>query len=333
MKRRLRLIGALVGLSLLAAACGSGGADLEELNVAYFEEWPTANQVAQLNETYDEVLGIPVNWISFASGNDMTLAMEGGEIDISYSQGLTPWANAVTGGSELEMVGIAVSYADADNCILAPGSTITQATAKELEGQKIYTPIGNVTHFKLLKVLDALGVDATQVELIPSEGGAAAVAAHASGDVAMACAFGGALNEMLNQGGSLLMTGAEQEALGIRVFDIISIPKAFGEEHGDVVTQFLQVTEDANRAYKADRASKEADIATAAGMTLESTQALLDAFSFPSKEEQLSADWLGGTAQAAALEQMQFFEAQGEIAGALGDYSQFVNTSFLEAVQ
>ena len=327
-----RLLGALIGLSMLAAAC-SGGSSLEELNVAYFEEWPTANQVAQLNETYDEVLGIPVNWISFPSGNDMTLAMEAGEIDISYSQGLTPFANAVTGGSELEMVGIAVSYADADNCVLAPGSTITQANAAELEGTQIYTPIGNVTHFKLLKVLDSLGVDSTAIDLIPSEGGAAAVAAHASGDVSMACAFGGALNEMLGQGGSLLMTGAEQEALGIRVFDIISIPKAFGEEHGDIVTEFLQVTEDANRAYASDRASKEADIAQAAGMTVDASNALLDAFSFPSKADQLSGAWMGGTAQDAMLEQMKFFEAQGEIGAALGDYSSFVNTSFLEAVE
>jgi len=333
MKTRTRLIGALVALSLIAAACGSSSSDLEELNVAYFQEWPTANQVAQLNETYDEVLGIPVNWQPFPSGNDMTLAMESGDIDISYSQGLTPFANAVTGGSELEMVGIAVSYAEADNCVLAPGSTITQANAAELEGQKVYTPIGNVTHFKLLRVLEELGVDSTQVELIPSEGGAAAVAAHANGDVAMACAFGGSLNQMLDQGGSLLMNAAEQEALGIRVFDIISIPKAFGEANADVVTQFLQVTEDANRAYASDRASTEADIASAAGMTVDASNALLDQFVFPAKDTQLGSDWMGGTAQAAMLEQMKFFEAQGEIESALGDYSGFVNTSYLEAVE
>ncbi|MGB0386498.1 MAG: hypothetical protein ACPGWR_16950, partial [Ardenticatenaceae bacterium] len=40
----------------------SGG--LEEITVAYFLEWPTANQVAQLEETYDEVMGVKVNWVS-----------------------------------------------------------------------------------------------------------------------------------------------------------------------------------------------------------------------------------------------------------------------------
>ena len=71
----------------------------DELNVAYFLEWPTANQVAQAEQTYDDALGLTVNWIPFASGGDMAQAMEAGDIDISYSQGLTPFANFVTGGS------------------------------------------------------------------------------------------------------------------------------------------------------------------------------------------------------------------------------------------
>ena len=93
---------------------------LDELNVAYFLEWPTANQVAQADQTYDEALGLTVNWTPFASGGDMAQAMESGDIDISYSQGLTPFANFVTGGSDLLLVGVAVSYADADNCVANP---------------------------------------------------------------------------------------------------------------------------------------------------------------------------------------------------------------------
>ena len=231
-----------------AAAASTAG--LEELNVAYFSEWPTANQVAQSELTYDEELGIPVNWIPLASGVEMTAAMEAGEVDIAYSQGLTPFANAVTGGSDLLLVGVAVSYADADNCVAARGRGITAANAPQtLAGQSIYTPLGNVTHFKLLKMLEHLGVDPASVQLVPSEGGSAAVLALESGDHAMACAFGGAVNKMIANGGNLLMTGAEQEALGIRVFDIISTTGDFAAAHPSVVTAFLQVTEDANVAY------------------------------------------------------------------------------------
>ena len=143
-----------------------------------------------------------------------------------------------------------MSYADADNCVANPDLGITADNAAEtLAGQSIYTPLGNVTHFKLLKMLEHLGVDKASVELIPSEGGTAAVVALESGDAVMACAFGGAVNKMIANGGNLLMTGSEQEAIGIRVFDIISTTGDFAARHPSVVTGFLQVTEDANVAY------------------------------------------------------------------------------------
>ena len=307
---------------------------LDELNVAYFLEWPTANQVAQAEETYDEALGLTVNWIPFASGGDMAQAMEAGDIDISYSQGLTPFANFVTGGSDLLLVGVAVSYADADNCVAHPDYGVTADNAAEtLAGQSIYTPLGNVTHFKLLKMLEHLGVDTSTVELIQSEGGPAAVAALDSGAVAMACAFGGAVNQMIANGGNLVMTGSEQEAIGIRVFDIISTTGTFAAEHPDVLTTFLQVTEDANVAYNDDRAPFIDTIAGAAGMDREPTIALLDAFSFPERDVQLSEAWLGGTVQQVMKDQMDFFVAQGEIASALPSYDDFVDTSFLEGVE
>ncbi|MCY3645309.1 MAG: ABC transporter substrate-binding protein [Acidimicrobiaceae bacterium] len=354
-----RLIALLAVFVLVAAACGDDepepAADeeapgetsaepaeaaapsemmLDELNVAYFLEWPTANQVAQARRTYDDALGLTVNWIPFASGGDMAQAMEAGDIDISYSQGLTPFANFVTGGSDLLLVGVAVSYADADNCVANPDMGITADNAAEtLAGQSIYTPLGNVTHFKLLKMLEHLGVDTSTVELIQSEGGPAAVAALDSGAVAMACAFGGAVNQMIANGGNLVMTGAEQEAIGIRVFDIISTTGTFAAEHPDIVTGFLQVTEDANVAYNSDRAPFIDTIAGAAGMDRESTIALLDAFSFPEKDVQLSDAWLGGTVQQVMKDQMDFFVAQGEIDSALGSYDAFVDTSFLEAVE
>ncbi|MDE0065387.1 MAG: ABC transporter substrate-binding protein [Acidimicrobiaceae bacterium] len=328
-----------VDTSFLEAVVGGdsmGGADemmLDELNVAYFLEWPTANQVAQAEETYDAELGLKVNWIPFASGGDMAQAMEAGDIDISYSQGLTPFANFVTGGSDLLLVGVAVTYADADNCVAGSDFGITADNAAEtLAGQSIYTPLGNVTHFKLLKMLEHLGVDSSSVELIQSEGGPAAVAALDSGDVAMACAFGGAVNQMIANGGNLVMTGSEQEAIGIRVFDIISTTGDFADAHPDIVTGFLQVTEDANRAYNADRSPFIDTIAEAAGMDRGPTIALLDAFTFPEKDVQLSQAWLGGTVQSTMKEQMDFFVAQGEIASALPSYDSFVDTSFLEAV-
>ena len=306
---------------------------LDELNVAYLLGLPTANQVAQAERTYDEALGMAVNWIPFASGGDMAQAMEAGAIDISYSQGLTSFASFVTGGSDLLLVAVAASYAGADNCVAHPDYGVTAENAAEtLAGQRIYTPLGNVVHFKLLKMLEHMGVDIATVNLIESEGGPAAVAALDSGEVALACAYGDAVNQMIANGGHLVMTGAEQAAIGIRVFDIISTSADFAEGYPSVVTAFLQVTEDANRAFNLNREPFIGTIAGAVGMDRESTVALLDTFSFPEKDMQLSEAWLGGTVQQAMKDQMDFFEGQGEIASALPSYDSFVDTSFLSAV-
>ena len=55
-----RLVGAMAALTV---ACGLGVAAAEKpesLTVAYFPEWPTANQVAQAERWYDEEMGLEV---------------------------------------------------------------------------------------------------------------------------------------------------------------------------------------------------------------------------------------------------------------------------------
>ena len=71
----------------------------EEITVAYFLEWPTANQVAQLEKAYDKELGVKVNWRAFGNGNEMTQAMASGKVQIAYSQGLVPYVVAVSSGT------------------------------------------------------------------------------------------------------------------------------------------------------------------------------------------------------------------------------------------
>ena len=111
-------------LAIIASACGSDGgtstasSSLSELNVAYFQEWPTPNQFGQEDGTFAEAVGVDtINWIPFSSGGEMSEAMIAGDIDISYSQGLTPFAGAINNGADLKLVGIAVSYSEADNCV------------------------------------------------------------------------------------------------------------------------------------------------------------------------------------------------------------------------
>ena len=302
----------------------------DEITVAYFLEWPTPNQVAQLEETYDAVLGVPINWVSFDTGVAMSAAMASGDVQIAYSQGLVPFANAVTSGLEIQMVGVAVSYAENDNCVAATDLGIGRDNAADLEGQKVAVPLGTVAHYKMLKQLQYLGVDTDALEIVdlaPADG----AAALQRGDVAMACGWGGGLQRM-KESGNIIMTGAEMEdEIGLKVFDVTSVTNDFAEAYPEMVTAFLQVTEDANAAFGSDQ-STLGTIAQAAGMDEEATMASLSTFSFPSANEQLSDAWFGGTVQNFVTEVANFFVEQGELEAALDDYGPTINTSFLESV-
>ena len=228
----------------------------------------------------------------------------------------------------MKAVGIAVTYAENDLCIVRDDAGITQANAKELEGKKVATPTGNVTHYKLLRTLDHLGVDQSKVEIVQMNGADAAVAL-VRGDVTMACAFGGPLDRMKTVG-KPLMTGAEQEAAGINTFDIISVTESFAAEHPDLVKAFLEVTEQANAAYAADPEAAYEKVSGAAGMDLDATKAMMANFAYVTNEEQAGPNWLGGGLQEAAKGVAEVMVGSGNLEKPLDDYSPAIDASFLQ---
>lgn len=326
----------LVTASLVLAPASALARD--EITVAYFLEWPTPNQVAQLEETYDKAMGLKVNWKAFDNGNAMSAAMASGDVQVSFSQGLTPFVNAVTKGLPIQVVGIAVEYAGADNCVVADSANLDRssaaATGNSLKGMKIATPVGNVTHYKLLRTLEYYGVSADDVDIVPVSGGNDAAAALLTGEADIGCAFGGPLEKMKAKG-RVLMTGSQQENVGILTFDVISVTNEFAENDPDLVTKFLQVTEDANRAF-ADNPNKYwGTLQKASGMDEAAVKGYLGSggsFSFPSKDAQLSSAWLGGTAQSLSKQIADFFKEKGETDKALPSYEHAFDTKFLERV-
>ena len=57
----------------LAATTASYAAD--SVNVAFFLEWGTPNQIAKVDKAYDDAMGVDVNWTDFSTGVQMTEAM------------------------------------------------------------------------------------------------------------------------------------------------------------------------------------------------------------------------------------------------------------------
>jgi taurine transport system substrate-binding protein len=331
MTPKARLMGAVTGLALGAMATTASAMD--EITVAYFTEWPMPFQYAKQMGTFDETLGVKVNWRAFDTGTAMSAAMASGDVHIAVSQGVPPFVVATSAGQDLQIIDVAVSYSDNDNCVVRTDLEIDKTNAAELAGKKVAVPLGTAAHYGFLRQMNHFGIDLASLEIVnmaPPEG----AAALAQSAVDMACGYGGGLNRM-KEHGNVLLTGAEKEELGILVFDVTSSPASFVAENPELVAAFVKVTADANAMW--NDGSKKAEmlpvIAKDAGMDEAATERDMATFVFPSIEDQLSGKWLGGGAQEFMLGVAQVFVEAGSIPSALGSYADRVNTGPLTAAK
>ncbi|MEM8979725.1 MAG: ABC transporter substrate-binding protein [Pseudomonadota bacterium] len=332
MKLTKTLMGAVASVALLsgaqtAVAGGHGG----EITVAYFLEWPMPFQFAKVNGMYEEALGTKINWVSFDTGTAMSAAMASGDVQISVSQGVPPFVVAASAGQDIQIVDVAVSYSENDNCVVASALEIDAGSAGELAGKKVAVPLGTAAHYGFLSQMSHFGVDIASMEIVdmaPAE----SAAALAQGSLDMACGWGGALRRM-KEHGNVLLTGAEKEELGILVFDVTTAPADFIAEESDMLAKFLSVTAAANAMWNTGGASFMVEtIAKDAGMSVEDTAATMATFSFPSVNSQLSGKWLGGAAQNFMGGVANVFVEAESIPSALDSYEATVNTGPLMAV-
>jgi len=322
----------LATLAASTALFSASQAVAEDITVAYFLEWPMPFEYAKAMGTYEEEMGVAINWVSFDSGVKMSAAMASGDVQLSVSQGVPPFVVATSAGQDLQILDVAVSYADNDNCVVRSELEIDASNAGELAGKKVAVPLGTAAHYGFLKQMSHFGVDVASIDVVDMDppDGAAAIA---QGAVDMFCGWGGSLRRALEHG-NVLLTGAEKTALGILVFDVTSGPAGWVAENEELAAKFLKVTADANAMWadEANHAEMLPVIAKDAGMDEDATMATIATFSFPTVEEQLSDAWLGGNATGFMKGVADVFVEAGSIDAALDTYENAVNTGPLSAV-
>ena len=336
----------MLTLSLVVSACGGsndgrpvGATEDAVLRVGYFEGWPLPGLIDVAGAPL-EVLGeVPVRWVEMSSGGAMAIALHQGEIDIGFSHGLAAFARFVTKGFEIEAVGIAVDYSAVNDCLSHPGiltgpdPVVTKDNAERLlGGRPVYAPYGGMDHYRVAAILDEMGIEPATIPFYWSTGSVDAHRAFNQGDVVVACAAGDHLQEMRTGGGSTLLERGEQDDLGLRVVDLVTVSKAFVDRDLDVVRKFLTHLEVSNRRYLESPEKLLGAVSSAAGMDPDEARLLLEGFQFPSLAEQASEHWLGGSIQVLMKQFMDFLVAWDIVPVALESYEPFANPSLLNAV-
>ncbi len=274
---------AAVSAIALAGGLTTAAHAADSVNVAFFLEWATPNQIAKVDKAYDDAMGVDVKWTDFSTGVQMTEAMLAGDIDIAYSQGLAPFVTAIQQGAPLKMVSIAVVY-EANDCFVSDSLGISSANASELEGKTVAVPLNTMADFSFRKQMAALNVDTSTMTIVDQAPADGAVSL-ADGSVAMACIFGGASAKAAGEVGKPIMSSQEKRDAGIGSFDVVSVTEKFATENPGLLRTFLQVTEEANLNWKAtdDQITK---VAADAGMDFATTKNQMAGFVFPSIADQ-----------------------------------------------
>ena len=204
-------------VSASVAAVMMGGASLahaaDSVNVAFFLEWATPNQISKVEKAYDDAMGVKVNWTDFKTGTAMTEAMLAGDIDIAYSQGLSPFVTAVQQGHPLKMVGVAMEY-PANNCYIKNGLGIDASNASELEGKTVAVPLNTMADFAFRSYMKHFKVDVSTLSIVDMEP-ADGAKSLADGNVDMACIFGGNSSKAAAEVGAAIMTDSKRLMLAL----------------------------------------------------------------------------------------------------------------------
>lgn len=317
----------------MAGASAAVAQSRSEITVGYFLEWPMPFQFAKEYDTYEDKMGVVVNWRSFDTGTAMNAAMASGDVQISVSHGAPPFAIATSAGQDLYMVAVAVAYSENEGCVVHSDLEIDKSNASQLAGKTAVVPVGTAAYYSFLRQMEFLGVDSstmTVVDMAPAEG----AAALSQGSVDVACGWGGAFNRM-KESGNVLMTGAEKEEADVLIFDGISVPASFAVEHGDLLANFLSVTEEANIMWKSGEHTAEMlpVIAKDSGMDEASAADAMSRMTFPTIAEQLSPKWFGGGIQNYLAGVAAVFVDAGGIDSALDSYAPTINTQPLQMAE
>ncbi len=335
--RKAWLVVGLILIALVTVFClGSPAvAKTKKVTVAYFPGWPGTFEFGWAKGWFDNEMGVKVDFREFGSGAEMTTAMASGDISIAYALGTTPFAIAVTQGLPLKMVAISENYSESENLVVRGGSGI--ATPSDLIGKKIGVPFGTTAHYRLMGILEMSGIAEQDVKVIDLSN-PDIMPAFIREDIDGGCAWEPTVSQMIEKGGHILVSSADQIKAGYSTYGIVAVTDEFANEHGDLVTKFLQVVNRSTVTYHKNPKSTYAAIGKMAGITPEKTKDIMSTMGFYDKQTQLSDAWLGTSAEPGQIvhnikKVSDFLVQQGAMDKSLPDYGKFIDASFMENVK
>lgn len=337
--RRLGTVGVATAALALLAACGGGdgaATSSEEgaaLRIAY-QVIPNTAPIVKHEGWLEDELDVEVTWQQFDSGSDVNRAVASGAVDVGLA-GSTLVANGVASGLEYEVPWIYDVIGD--NEALVARSDAGISSVEDLVGKKVATPLGSTTQYSLVAALKAAGVDPNDVQILdmkPPD----ALAAWERGSIDAAYIWHPTLQEMIDDGGEVLVTSGDLAKQGVLTADLGIVSTAFAEANPDVVEAWLRAEDRAAHMIKDDPEGAAKIIADEFGISAEEAAGQMEDLIILTGDEQLGAEYLGtpdgiGELSKTLADTAAFLEENGIISSVPDDqaFEDVVNPSYLQA--
>jgi taurine transport system substrate-binding protein len=332
--QRRNILAALAGLGLAVGVAGTAPA--AEVTVGYQLIYnPYAAAIAM--GKFEAATGWEIRWVKFDSGAKVINAMASGDVQIALA-GSSPIAAGVSRGVDMQLFWIVEDIAAAEALVARSGSGIDIKSPATLKGKKIGVPFVSTTHFHMLFALEVWGIDPKDVTLLNMQPNQI-VAAWERGDIDAGFVWDPALGR-IKKDGEVMITSGELSAMGKATFDGMVVTREFAESNKEFMAKFVRVMADADAAYRNNKAAWTPDspevkaIVSLVGGEPAEVPDVLALYGFPTLEEQVSANWLGGGAEGGAAKALrftsEFLKAEGRIDALQPDYSVFVTPEYAE---
>ncbi len=322
--RRQALAAALLTFSTVAA-----WSQTKEVTFAYQDMLVPLRTVIESGEL-EKTTGYKITWHQFGGGGDVIRAMASGDVQIGEA-GSSPIAAAASQGQDIRLFWILDDIADAEALVVRKESGVHGW--KDLKGKKVATPFVSTSHYQLLAGLKEAGVPARDVNIVnlrPPE----IAAAWERGDIDAAFIWDPALAKAKASGGQVIATSGSLGKKGYATFDGLVVNAQWAAQNEAFVVALVKAVAAADARYRQAGAHWTPDtpevkaIAKWSKADPKTVPAATALYRFPTLQEQVSAQWLGGGAAKALARTAVFLKEQGRVQEVKPDYSTFVTTTY-----
>ncbi|GAP35778.1 taurine ABC transporter substrate-binding protein [Piscinibacter sakaiensis] len=324
-RRTLVLALALAGLPGLAAAQAR-----KEVTFAHQDMLVPLRLVMESGEV-EKATGYKINWRMFGGGGDVIRAMASGDVQMG-EVGSSPLTAAASQGQDIRLFWISADIADAEALVVRNGSGVNSLA--DLKGKRVGVPFVSTAHYQLMAALKTAGVDARQVNvnnMRPPE----VAAAWERGDIDATFIWDPVLSKT-KATGKVIATSGSVGKMGHPTFEGIAVNAKWAAENEGFMVALVKALDRANNEVRAGLKGWTPDspqvkaIAKWTKADPKDVPAAMSLYAFPTLQDQLSAQWLGGGAAKAMSNTAQFLKEQGRVQEVKPSYTGFVTDVYVK---